>query len=136
MVIVDATVWVDYLRGDRNPATEWLQRELSIRHLGLTDLTLCEVLQGVRSQSEFFQVRDDLLRFHIFSTGGQELAIAAARNYRTLRERGRTVRKTIDCIVATLCVEAGHELLHRDRDFDPFEEFLGLRVIHPELGRR
>jgi predicted nucleic acid-binding protein len=67
----------------------------------------------------------------VFGTGGTKVAIAAAQNYRALRTRGHTVRKTIDCIVATFCIEAAHELLHRDRDFDPFEEALGLRVIHP-----
>jgi len=131
MVIVDATVWIDYLRGDDNAATRWLDQRLTLQRIGLTDLTLCEVLQGVRDHLEFSSVRDDLLRFHIFSTGGAELAVAAARNYLRLRRRGVTVRKTIDCIVATFCLEAGHELLHRDRDFDAFEKALGLRVVHP-----
>lgn len=130
MVIVDATVWIDYLRGEENLETLWLERHLTQQPIGLTDLTLCEVLQGVRG-SEFSYICDDLLRFHLFSTGGLELAIAAARNYVSLRERGLTVRKTIDCIVATFCLVAGHELLHRDRDFDAFERVLGLRVIHP-----
>ena len=65
----------------------------------------------------------------MFSTGGKDLAIATAQNYRTLRESGYTVRKTIDCLIATFCLEAGHQLLHRDRDFDPFEEVLGLKVV-------
>jgi predicted nucleic acid-binding protein len=131
MVIVDATVWIDYLRGEDNLETLWLQSQLTQQPLGLTDLTLCEVLQGVRGRSEFSHACDDLLRFHLFSTGGLELAIAAARNYVSLRERGVTIRKTIDCIVATFCLVAGHELLHRDRDFDAFEKMLGLRVVHP-----
>lgn len=131
MVIVDATVWIDYLRGDENPQTRWLERELTRQPLGLTDLTLCEVLQGVRDDLEFLTVRDDLLEFHLFSTGGPGLAVAAAHNYRILRARGLTVRKTIDCIVATFCLETGHELLHRDRDFDAFEKALGLKVVQP-----
>jgi hypothetical protein len=131
MVIVDATVWIDYLRGDDNAATRWLERRLTLQPLGLTDLTLCEVLQGVHDELEFSSVREDLLRFHVFSTGGTGLAVAAARNYRRLRRRGATVRKTIDCIVATFCLEAEHQLLHRDRDFDAFEKALGLRVVHP-----
>ena len=131
MVIVDATVWIDYLRGDENPETRWLERQLTTRPLGLTDLTLCEVLQGVRDDLEFLSVRNDLLQFHVFSTGSPELAVAAAHNYRSLRARGFTVRRTIDCIVATFCLEAGHELLHRDRDFDAFEKALGLEVVHP-----
>lgn len=131
MVIVDTTVWVDYLRGTHNPETEWLEIEADRKRLGLTDLILCEVLQGVRSEQEFSQVRTELERFALFETGGEELAIAAARNYRRIREEGLTVRKTIDCLIATFCMSNGHALLHRDRDFDAFEEILGLPVIHP-----
>jgi hypothetical protein len=131
VVIVDTTVWIDYLRGAENPETVWLDRELTHRRFGLTDLILCEVLQGVRDRSAFVQVREELLNFHVFATGGQDLAIAAARNYRTLRERGNTVRKTIDCLIATFCLAGNHELLHRDHGYDPFEKVLGMRVVHP-----
>jgi predicted nucleic acid-binding protein len=131
MVIVDTTVWIDYLRGADNPEVEWLDRELTRQRLGLTDLSLCEVLQGVRGDAAFAQVRDELLGFQIFETGGKYLAIAAALNYRALREKGYTVRRTIDCLIVTFCLQAGHELLHRDRDFDAFEKALGLRVVHP-----
>jgi predicted nucleic acid-binding protein len=131
MVIVDTTVWIDYLRGTDNPETLWLDQELTRQRLGLTDLILCEVLQGVRENALFREVRDELLSFHLFETGGKELAIASALNYRTLREQGYTVRRTIDCLIATFCLQAGHELLHRDRDFDVFERVLGLRVVHP-----
>lgn len=131
MVIVDTTVWVDYLRGAHNPETEWLGMEADRKRLGLTDLILCEVLQGVRSERELSQVRTELERFALFETGGEELAIAAARNYRRIREEGLTVRKTIDCLIATFCMSNGHALLHRDRDFDAFERILALPVIHP-----
>lgn len=131
MVIVDTTVWVDYLRGTDNPHTAWLARELSETRIGLTDLILCEVLQGVQEAAMFSRVRREMLTFEIFNTGGETMAIASAQNYRRLREQGHTVRKTIDCLIATFCLTQGHSLLHRDRDFDPFEEFLGLRVIHP-----
>ena len=129
MVVIDTTVWIDYLRGDENAETRWLERELQRQRLGLTDLILCEVLQGIPDRTAFTDVRDELLKFHIFQTAGTDLAIAAAQNYRDLRQRGYTVRKTIDCLIATLCLEGGHELLHRDRDFDPFEKVLGLRVV-------
>lgn len=131
MVIVDTTVWVDYFRGTRNPETEWLDQEADKRRLGLTDLILCEVLQGVRSDREFIEVRAELIKFELFENGGEELAIAAARNFRNIRERGLTVRKTIDCLIATFCLTRGHTLLHRDRDFDVFERNLGLAVLHP-----
>jgi predicted nucleic acid-binding protein len=130
VVIVDTTVWIDYLRGTENPETRWLDRELQQQRLGMTDLILCEVLQGIREQTAFERVRTDLLRFQVFQSGGIDLAIAAAQNYRELRQRGYTVHKTIDCLIATFCLEARHELLHRDRDFDCFETVLGLRVVH------
>jgi predicted nucleic acid-binding protein len=130
VVIIDTTVWIDYLRGTQNPETRWLDRELQRQRLGLTDLILCEVLQGIREQSAFTRVRADLLKFQVFQTGGSGLAIAAAQNYRELRQRGYTVHKTIDCLIATFCLQARHELLHRDRDFDCFEKVLGLRVLH------
>jgi predicted nucleic acid-binding protein len=130
MVIVDTTVWVDYLRGDENPETRWLDRELQRQRLGLTDLILCEVLQGVRERRQFERVREDLAKFAVFSNGGIDLAIAAAQNYRELRQRGVMVRKTIDCLIATFCLLGSHTLLHRDRDFDGFETILGMQVIH------
>jgi len=132
MVLVDTTVWIDYLRGAANGHTSWLDRELDRQRLGLTDLILCEVLQGIRSDTVFAQVWRDLHEFQVFGTGGSDLAVAAAQNYRLLRRRGATVRKTIDCLIATFCLEAGHELLHRDHDFDAFEKYLGLRVVHPQ----
>ena len=130
MVIIDTTVWIDYFSGTINPETEWLEREATAQRLGLTDLNLCEVLQGIRDDTEFKRVREDLLTFHVFSTGGEAIAIAAAENYRLLRQRAYTVRKTIDCWIATFCLVNGHQLLHRDRDFDAFEKVLGLQVVH------
>jgi predicted nucleic acid-binding protein len=132
MVIIDTTVWIDYLRGVRNPETDWLEREADKQRLGLTDLILCEVLQGVRSDGEFNKVLTQLLNFELFETGGEHLAIAAAQNFRSLRKKGRTVRKTIDCLIATFCILNGHSLLHRDGDFQHFEELLGLSVVQAE----
>lgn len=131
MTIVDTTVWIDYLRGAENPHTDWLDRELNRQRLGLTDLILCEILQGIVGDSTFTRVRRDLSRFEVFDTGGEALAVAAARNYRSLRSSGHTVRKTIDCLIATFCLTERHSLLHRDHDFDAFEKYLGLRVVHP-----
>lgn len=131
MIIVDATVWVDYLRGVTTPQTDWLENHLVRERLGLTDLILCEVLQGVKDDEAFRAVQQELLKLEVFSTGGPGLAVAAARNYRKLRAAGHTVRRTIDCLIATFCLERGHGLLHNDRDFDPFEQRLGLVVVHP-----
>ena len=131
LVLIDSTVWIDYLAGVVNPHSNWLDRELGNQRLGLTDLIFCEVLQGIRSDAAFLEVQRYLERFFIFKSGGTRLAIASAQNYRYLRGHGITVRKTIDCLIASFCIEAGHELLHRDRDFDAFEAHLGLRVVHP-----
>jgi predicted nucleic acid-binding protein len=131
MVIVDTTVWMDYFGGAVNPETKWLDDALSRERLGLTDLILSEILQGIRDDAAFERVRADLMKLRIFTTAGTDLAIAAAQNYRTLRERGFTVRKTIDCWIATFCLLSGHKLLHRDHDFDTFEKELGLEVVHP-----
>jgi hypothetical protein len=131
MVIVDTTVWIDYLRGLRNKETDYFDRELGRKRFGLTDLILCETLQGVGDDNTFTRVLRELRKFEVFETGSQELAIEAARNFRNLRRRGRTVRKTIDCLIATFCLRYGHSLLHRDRNYDYFEHFLGLTVIHP-----
>jgi predicted nucleic acid-binding protein len=131
MVIVDTTVWIDYLRGLRNKETDYFDRELGRQRFGLTDLNLCETLQSIGDGKAFTRVLRELRKFEIFDTGSEELAIEAARNFRSLRQRGRTVRKTIDCLIATFCLRHGHSLLHRDRDYDQFEVFLGLTVIHP-----
>jgi predicted nucleic acid-binding protein len=132
MVIVDTTVWIDYLRGVDNPHTDWLVQRIRSRRIGLTDLILCEVLQGIGDADLFAETRDEMVRhFEVFGTGGVRMATAAAHNYRTLRKHGYTVRKTIDCLIATFCLEADYELLHRDQDFDPFESLLGLQIVHP-----
>jgi predicted nucleic acid-binding protein len=131
VVIVDTTVWVDYFQGVENPETDWLNTELDRQRLGLTDIILCEVLQGVHDDVVAKEVERSLLTLVVFETGGVTLAREAARNCRALRSRGHTVRKTIDCLIATFCLRGEHSLLHRDRDFGPFEKFLGLSVIHP-----
>jgi predicted nucleic acid-binding protein len=131
MVIVDSSIWIDYLNGAINSHTEWLDKELFRQRIGLTDLILCEVLQGIRTDVRFLQVREYLLNFQVFGFGGIAMATAAAQNYRTLRKRGVTVRKPMDCLIATFCILEDHDLLHRDGDFDAFEKHLGLGVIHP-----
>ncbi|HEY1743303.1 MAG TPA: PIN domain nuclease [Granulicella sp.] len=131
MVIVDTTVWIDYLAGKTNAQTAWLEIHADRQRLGLTDLILCEILQGIRTEADVKKVRHELSRFAIFSTVGEDLAVASAQNYRTLRRRGITVRTTIDCFIATYCLREGHSLLHHDSDFNPFETHLGLQVIHP-----
>jgi predicted nucleic acid-binding protein len=131
VIIVDTTVWIDYIGGRETPHTAWLDAAIPVTRLGLTDLILCEILQGVRGEAQARRLRFEMARFEVFTTGGTELAVAAAANYRALRSRGATVRKTIDCLIATFCILDGHSLLHCDRDYDPFEKSLGLQVVHP-----
>jgi predicted nucleic acid-binding protein len=131
MVLVDAGVWIDYFGGVKTWQTDWLDREAGTIAIGVTDLALCELLQGVRSDKEYSSLLRDMANIDVFDTGGKTLAIATAENYRFLRKRGITVRKTIDCIQATFCIAEGFSLLHRDRDFDGFERLLGLKVVHP-----
>ena len=129
MIIVDSTVWVDYVNGKSNDQTRLLDARIGREEIGLIDLILCEVLQGLRREREIEEVKSELLEFSIFPTGGTGMAVETATNYQKLRAKGFTVRKTIDCWIATFCLREGHELLHRDRDFDPFESELGLRVV-------
>jgi predicted nucleic acid-binding protein len=129
LVVIDTTVWIDYFADVTNDQTNWLEHELDRQRLGLTDPSLYEVLLGIREDASFDRVHRILSTFEVFESGGTHLAIAAARNYRLLRERGHTIRKTIDCLIATFCLEGDHSLLHRDRDYDAFEKHLGLRVV-------
>ena len=131
MVIVDSTVWIDFLAARASPEPSFVKREFDGRKIGLADLILCEVLQGIRDEASFERIRLLLTMLPVLDTGGAALAVASARNYRVLRAKGITVRKMIDCLIATFCIEHRHSLLHNDRDFDPFEEHLGLRIIHP-----
>src|SRR6516162_9632758 len=131
MVIVDTTVWIDYLRGIVSKETSWFESELNSQRFGLTDLILCEILQGLHNDNVARRVLRELSLFEIYTTGGEDLAVAAARNFRLLRQRGRTVRKTIDGLIATFCIRQRFSLLHCDRDYNHFEVVLGLSVIHP-----
>lgn len=131
MVIVDSTVWIDYFNGHSTPHTEWLEQALDQQRLGLTDFILCEVLQGIRDNQQFDQVHQALLKFEILTMGGLNLALDAAQNYRMLRTKGYTIRRTIDTWIATFCILYEHTLLHNDHDFIPFEKILGLQVIRP-----
>jgi predicted nucleic acid-binding protein len=131
VTIVDSTVWIDYFRGRETAQTDWLDAHAATDPIGLTDLILCEVLQGVRDERLLPKLQKDLSAFQLFDGGGANVALAAAANYRALRRRGRTVRGTIDCLIATFCMLNGHSLLHDDRDYDAFEQELGLAVVHP-----
>ena len=129
MILVDSSVWVDYFRGRISPQTDRLDLLLGREPLAIGDLILAEVLQGFDSDGDFKAAQRLLTSLLVVEMGGREIAIQAAKNYRVLRRRGVTILKTIDTIIATRCIESGYDLLHSDRDFDPFATYLGLSVI-------
>jgi predicted nucleic acid-binding protein len=129
LILVDSSVWIDYFRGSVTRQTEKLDRLLGSEPLAIGDLILTEVLQGLVEERDFSRARRMLGALTLVELGGESVAIQAARNFRTLRSLGVTVRKTIDTVIATRCIEGGYDLLHSDRDFDPFAEHLGLRVV-------
>jgi predicted nucleic acid-binding protein len=131
VVIVDTSVWIDFFKDVDTSETVWLENALRRERIGLTTLVLCEVLQGVRSNAQFNDFAFDLVQFEVFEADSVALVIQSAQNCRTLRHMGWTIRKTINCIIATFCIENGHRLLHNDRDFDAFERHLGLQVVKP-----
>ena len=129
MILVDSSVWIDYFLGTATPQTDKLDRLLGNEPLAMGDLILTEVLQGFTTERAFNGARKVLLAFDLVVLGGPDVAVEAARNHRRLRSLGVTVRKTIDTVVATRCIVSGHTLLHSDRDFDAFEQHLGLRCV-------
>lgn len=129
MILVDSSVWIDYFGGRPTAQTDQLDRLLDSEELAIGDLVLTEVLQGCKLDRQFNEVRRLLSSLEFVVLGGQDVAVAAARNYRTLRSLGVTVRGTVDVVLATRCIVNDFQLLHSDRDFDPFERHLGLRCV-------
>jgi predicted nucleic acid-binding protein len=127
VILVDSSVWIDYFRGTLTVQTERLDALLGSEPLAVGDLVLTEVLQGFNSERDFNQARRLLTALDVVEIGGREIAIQAARHFRTLRLLGVTVRKTIDTLIATFCIEKDYALLYSDRDFEPFVERLGMR---------
>ena len=133
MVLPDTSVWVDYFRGVSNWQTDRLDFLLSSEPVGVGDLILTGVLQGFRRDSNFRKVQRYFGYMPFYQLGGYDICLQAARNYRVLRSKGVTVRKTIDVIIVTACIEWNFELLHNDRDFDPLENALGLSVVREDF---
>jgi predicted nucleic acid-binding protein len=129
VILVDSSVWIDHLRNTVTRQVSQLRSLVSSEELLVGDLILCEVLQGLSTNEEAALVEEALREFEIVSLVNPELAVKAASNYRFLRSRGFTVRRTIDLIIGTFCIERGHSLLHADRDFSPMERLLGLHTL-------
>jgi len=130
-LLVDSSVWIDFFNGNNTPETDFLNEVLGESIIAVGDVTVAEVLQGFHLEKDFETARDALHKFSVVDMLGMQFAFQSASNYRLLRSKGITVRKTLDCLIATYCIENDLELLHNDRDFDPFVEYLGLSVIHP-----
>lgn len=130
MTVVDTSVWIDFFNGTTSYEVEMLDRLLGRENIVVGDLILAEVLQGFRSERDFDAARAALLNFETAAMVGTEMASKSAANYRRLRRRGVTVRKTIDVMIATWCIERAHDLLYSDRDFDACVRHLGLRAAH------
>jgi len=128
VILVDSSVWIAQLRGLRTSATAKLEAEARLQPLLIGDLILLEVLQGARNEEHAARIERALRQYSLVQLLGSDLAICAARNYRTLRGLGITIRKTADIIIGTFCIENNHALLHDDRDFAPMEQHLGLMV--------
>lgn len=126
MILVDSSVWIDYLRNVDSPQTAQLDLWLGQRPIAIGDLMLTEVLQGIPADRDFELARQMFAAFPVITIGGMAAALEAAQNYRRLRRLGVTVRKTIDTLIATRCIMDSHSLLFSDRDFDPFVAHLGL----------
>lgn len=131
MILVDSSVWIDYFRGIQTSETDRLDALLGSEPVATGDLVLAEVLQGFGSVQDFNQGKKLLTSLPIIDLVGRDIAIQAAKNFRTLRSHGITIRKTIDTLIATRCIEKGLTLLYSDKDFDPFVVHLGLRTAIP-----
>lgn len=127
MILIDSSVWIAYFNGIINPKTDRLDSLLGVTPVGTGDIMLTEVLQGFRHDSDFTIAKDLLSSIPVYSILNTELAYKSADNYRRLRKQGLTVRKTIDVIVATFCIENDFALLHCDKDSLPLHQILGLR---------
>jgi predicted nucleic acid-binding protein len=133
MILVDSSVWIDYFNGTDTPQTLALDNLLGVELLGIGDIILTEVLQGFRADADYHTAKRLLTSLTLFNMLGYEVAIKSADNLRALRKQGIAIRKTIDVIIATFCLENGHSLLFCDKDFMPFVEYFGLVAVAIDL---
>jgi predicted nucleic acid-binding protein len=132
VILVDSSVWIDYFDGTATRTTDKLDRLLGAEPIAVGDLILTEVLQGFDRDEDFTQIEKLLGSLTIVQLAGYDIALQAAKNFRILRRRGVTIRKTIDTVIATHCIENDYPLLFSDKDFQPFIRYLGLRSALPE----
>jgi len=128
MIVADTSAWIDYVRGFQASHTDILDYELQHNRIVTGDLIIVEFLQGFKNEKDLRIAKQLMDSLEYYNFVGKEIAFTAAENFRKLRKNGITVRKTIDVIIATFCIEHGFALIHNDRDFDPMEQYLGLKV--------
>ncbi len=130
MILVDTSVWIDFLNGANSKERHILHRLIKDEEdISLTEIILIEILQGIKDDENFKRVKGYLLEFPIHKPKGTETYLKAAEIYRDCRKKGKTVRKTVDCIISAICIENGLTLFHKDNDFDIIEGCAGLKVL-------
>jgi predicted nucleic acid-binding protein len=129
VILVDSSVWIAHLRGLQTQATAKLEAAAAREPLLIGDLILLEILEGARDEAHAARIERGLRQYVIVPLLEADLASRAARNYRTLRDLGVTIRKTADLIIGTYCIERRHQLLHDGRDFLLIEQHLGLKAL-------
>ncbi len=129
MILVDTSVWIDYFNGANNRYTDNLDSALEEGAVAIGDLIFLEILQGFKTDRDHSRAKTTLESLDQFEMFGHRMALKCAENYRALRRKGKTIRKTTDVIIATFCIENQLPLLFSDRDFIPFVENLGLRPV-------
>ena len=132
MILVDTSVWIDYLNGVQSTHTDSLDSGIIEGTIAMGDLIFLEILQGIRDDREYRTTKQTLLTLDRVEMFGQGMPEKCAENYRALRKKGITIRKTTDVIIATFCIERRMPLLFTDRDFIPFVDHLGLLSVLPE----
>ena len=129
MILVDSGVWIDYFTGIDNKQTATLDKTLGVQSVAAGDLILTEVLQGFRHDRDYRTAKTLFDNVTIFEMLGRDMAIRSAENFRTLRKKGITIRKTADVIIASFCIKQKLPLLFSDKDFKPFVKYLGLTEV-------
>lgn len=129
MVLVDTSVWIDYFLGKNTGQTLTLDSLFDSERICTGDLIIAEIMQGIKTKNEIATANHIISLLEYYDLVGRDIAFKAAENYRYLRKKGVTIRKTIDVIIGTFCIENQIKLLHNDRDFDPFVKFLGLEIL-------
>jgi len=129
MIVADTSVWIDFFNDNKNVQSEYLDFAIQTGAILLTDLILTELLQGFVKEKEFQLAKKNLLKFEIADNLNLQLALKSADNFRFLKTKGYSIKRTTDCLIATFCIENNHFILHNDKDFIPFEKLLGLKNV-------